>query len=359
MKKIISIAIVCILAISMCLPTFAKDETIIDITSEVKFATALDIYTNFLPVIRTDAQFLDPFSYVNGGDEGFTAPGTGTRTIFIDGIPFNNFFNDRFVIDISAKEEYAIFEYPALWANTYADGSTAKLVYNVDIPKDGIYEFVVVGCAQIKEDAVDNDAKDRGFCISIDGGQQKYQVNTSDTELTFREYSYTYTADEVKTTNITTTNGVNSQFFQVGYVYNITYELTKGTHSIEFWHLNYSGDTVMTKNGSRLNLMGIYVQEFLTETELALYKYPETVEQTETDAPETTKAATTTKADETTKAPETKADETTKAADDKVDEPAVTTAAPATSSGCSSSIGMGAVVIAAIVGSAWVARKKK
>lgn len=356
MKKIISIAIICVLAISMCLPTFAKDETLIDVTSEVKFATVLDVYTNFLPVVRTDAQFLDPFSYVNGGDEGFKAPGSGTRTIFIDGIPFNNFFNDRFVIDISAQDQSAIFEYPSVWANNGSDDSPAKLVYNVDIPKDGIYEFVVVGCAQIKEADVDNDKKDRGFCISVDGGQDKRQINISDTELIFREYSYMYSAEEVKTTNITTANGVNSQFYQVGYIYNITYELTKGTHSIEFWHLNYSGDAVMEKNSSRLNMMGIYVQEFLTETELALYKYPETVAQTETDAPETTKAPETDAPE--TKAPETKAPETN-AADNKAEEPATTTAAPATSSGCSGSVGMGAVVIVAIVGSAWVACKKK
>lgn len=56
MKKIISLVIVCILAAAMCLPTFATDAAPAqDITADVKFATAMEIYTGFLPVVRTDA----------------------------------------------------------------------------------------------------------------------------------------------------------------------------------------------------------------------------------------------------------------------------------------------------------------
>lgn len=191
MKKIISLVIVCILAAAMCLPTFATDAAPAqDITADVKFATAMEIYTGFLPVVRTDAQFISWDTYTNGGDAGFKAPGTGKRDIFMMGFPFVNFFNDRFVVDISKKEEYVMLQYPTCWQNNYEDGSPAKFVYTIDIPKDGIYEFVVVGCAQIKEDQVDNDAKDRGFSISVDG-QDKKQVNISDTQLAFRAYDTT------------------------------------------------------------------------------------------------------------------------------------------------------------------------
>lgn len=361
MKKIISLVIVCILAAAMCLPTFATDAAPAqDITADVKFATAMEIYTGFLPVVRTDAQFISWDTYTNGGDAGFKAPGIGQRDIFMMGFPFVNFFNDRFVIDVSKKEEYVMLQYPTCWQNNYEDGSPAKFVYNVDIPKDGIYEFVVVGCAQITEDNVDNDAKDRGFSISVDG-QDKKQVNISDTQLAFRKYEYNYSLEDVKSKNITTTNGVNSQYFQVGYVYNITYELTKGTHTIEYYHLESSGDTrVDGGNSSRLNFMGLYVQEFLTETELANYKYPETSEIIETDAPTqpvTTKA-------ETTKAETKPADPKTDAATKAPETPTMTAKAPETTAatekkGCGSVVGCGAVVVVAILGSALVAKKRK
>lgn len=113
MKKIISLVIVCILAAAMCLPTFATDAAPAqDITADVKFATAMEIYTGFLPVVRTDAQFISWDTYTNGGDAGFKAPGIGQRDIFMMGFPFVNFFNDRFVIDVSKKEEYVMLQYP-------------------------------------------------------------------------------------------------------------------------------------------------------------------------------------------------------------------------------------------------------
>lgn len=53
----------------MCLPTFATDAAPAqDITADVKFATAMEIYTGFLPVVRTDAQFISWDTYTNGGD---------------------------------------------------------------------------------------------------------------------------------------------------------------------------------------------------------------------------------------------------------------------------------------------------
>ncbi|HCG67366.1 MAG TPA: hypothetical protein DEW22_01590 [Clostridiales bacterium] len=148
MKKILSLIIVCIMALTVCIPTFATSAAPAeDITDSVKFATAMEIYTGFLPVVRTDAQFISCNDYINSGDAGFKAPGVGTRRVTMFDFPFDNFFNDRFVLDISKKDQYVVFEYPSVWQNNYEDGSPAKFVYNIDIPKDGIYEFVVVGCA--------------------------------------------------------------------------------------------------------------------------------------------------------------------------------------------------------------------
>lgn len=357
MKKIISLVLVCIMAAAVCVPAFATEAAspVEDITADVKFTTALEVYTQFLPVVRTDAQFISWDSYTNGNVEGFKAPGSGTRTITMFDFPFVNFFNDRFVVDVSKSEQYVFLSYSSGWANVSDNCPHGELVYNVDIPADGIYEFVVVGCAQIKDAAVDDDSGDRGFTISVDGGTRR-QVNISDTQLSFRDYSYDYSVNDIPTTNITTTNGVNSKYYQVGYVQNITFELTKGTHTIEFTHLYNSGATEMSGNGSRLNFMGIYVQEFLTDVELAAYTYPATEPIVETTAPETTKPETT-KAADTTAAP-TVDDNTTAANDNKGNEPE-TTAAPATSGGCGSIVGCGAVVLVTILGSALVASKRK
>lgn len=359
MKKFLSLIIVCIMALTVCIPTFATSAAPAeDITDSVKFATALEIYSGLLPVVRTDAQFISCSDYINSGDPGFKAPGSGTRRVTMFDVPFVNFFNDRFVYDISKKDQYVILDYPSVWQNNYEDGSPAKFVYNIDIPKDGIYEFVVVGCAQIKAENVDNDAMDRGFSISVDG-ENKKQVNISDTQLAFRSYTYDYSVSEIQEKNIITANGVNSYYYQVGYVYNIQYELTKGSHTVEYYHLEYSGsERLDTRNDSRLNFMGIYVQEYLTDVELALYKYPETSEIVETE--ETTKEKVETKPAVTTSAKEVTAAPTEVAETTKAPAADVTTKADETKkSGCGSFVGGGAVVLVAIFGSAIIASKRK
>ncbi len=363
MKKIISLVLVCIMAAAICVPAFATEAAVEDITADVKFTTVTEIYTQMLPVIRTDAQFISWDSYTNGDVEGFKAPGSGTRNVTMFDFPFVNFFNDRFVLDVSKSEQYVVLSYSSGWANKSDNFPHGELLYTVDIPADGIYEFVVVGCAQIKEEAVDNDEKDRGFTISVDGGTKR-QVNISDTQLIFRDYSYDYSVNDIATTNITTANGVNSKYYQVGYVQNITFELTKGTHTIEFAHLYSSGSTEMSGNGSRLNFMGIYVQEFLTDVELAAYTYPATEPIVETTAPETTKPETT-KIPETTAAPKADTTAAPTVVDSTTTAPADTeskgndTTEPATTGGCGSIVGCGAVVLVTVLGSALVARKRK
>ena len=105
--------------------------------------------------------------------------------------------------------------------------------------------------------------------------------------------------------------------------------------------------------------MGLYVQEFLTEAELANYKYPETSEIIETEAPTqpvTTKAETT-KAE--TKPADPKTDAATKAPETPTTTKAPETTAAAEKKGCGSVVGCGAVVVVAILGSALVAKKRK
>ncbi len=364
MKKILSLALVCVMALAICMPAFATTAATPaqDITDSVKFATALEMYKNKIPVVRKDAQFIDPNQYVNGNDEQFVKPDGGIRTItFMEYIP--KYFEDQFRAMYSIKENYTVFSYPSIWINDLRDAdknviAEAKVVYNFEVPKDGTYEFVVVGCAQIKDAQVGKDKNDRGFCLKVDDGN-KMQVNISDTQLAFREYKYDYSSKDVEDTNIKTDNGVNSYFYQVGYVYNITCELTKGKHTIEYTNLEYSGEE-KPYQGSRLNFMGIYVQEFLTEAELALYTNP--TYPAETDEPETSK----TKDDQTTKAPtpeKTTPEKTEKAPSPvgtKAPTPEKTTKAPEPEKkGCGSFVGGGAVIVVAILGSALVASKRK
>ncbi len=153
--------------------------------------------------------------------------------------------------------------------------------YSVTIPETGEYEIIVVGAAQIKAENVDKDAQDRGFCISFDGGE-KNQVNVSDTLATFRDYTYDYTVSSAKGASVLkTSKGQNSQVYQMSYIYNLKFQLGKGTHTLEFWHLEYSGNETLGGNSTRMNLAGFYVQ-----------KVPVVV----TTAAATTKAAATTAA---------------------------------------------------------------
>ena len=224
--------------------------------------------------------------------------------------------------------------------------------YSFTVEEAGIYEIVFVGCAQIKDDAVDNDAKDRGFAFSIDNGEIQ-QVNISDTSGVFREYSYAYSKADIEAGTIVTTNGVNNKYFLPTYYYGIQLNLTAGSHTLQYYHLFYSGETVFESgNSSRLNFMGAYVQKWLTSDQLANYVYPElTTEEVTTEAPkpETTKAPETdapTEAPEVTEAPETNAPATN----------APETDAPK-SGGCGSMIGFGAFL--AVIPAAVLVIKKK
>ena len=333
MKKIMTAVLILALAVTMCLPASATSAAKArDITDEVKVATVIEMYQNKLPIVRADAIFMDANDYTNDTKAAdWSAPGTGTRQITVVGdTGWTNFNNDQnFWID--ADKEGALFMYPCIWSN---------------ISGPMTYDF------EIKEENVGNDAKDRGFSISVDGGE-KVQVNISDTLGVFRDYSYTYSIEEAKAAEITTANGVNSKFFQLCYYYNIVMDLKKGQHTFEYWHLEYSGaEDLHAVNGSRLNYAGAYVQAALTDAELASYVYPEVT----TEEP-TTKAVTT-KAPVTSKEPGTEAptaDAGTTA------EPSVTTAAPTTGKteekGCASVTLGGIVVVAAVLSFAWKARR--
>ena len=358
MKKLLAILMITALIVSMfTFTSSAADALPQDITADIKWVTAYDMYAQKLPIVRADAVFIPAPEY--DASKVAKAPGAGMRTItFTDwetaGMEF--YFDDYF----NLGDGY--FMYDAVWANSNeTEYDHGLLQYTFEVEEAGTYELVVVGCAQIKADAVDNDEKDRGFAFSFDGGEIK-QVNISDTNGIFRDYSYTYGKAELDSTQITTTNGVNSQYYQMTYFYGIPVELTAGTHTFEYYHLFSSGEFVFQSgNGPRLNYAGAYVQKFLTDVELENYQYPviETQEVTTTEAPETTPAV---PEDTTTEAP---AADTTTAAPEVAD---TTTAAPTTNAptteapkdnegGCGGFVALG--IVAALIPAAVVIRKKR
>lgn len=356
MKKILSILMITALVVSMLtFTTSAADALPQDITADIKWVTAYDMYAQKLPIVRADAVFIPAPEY--DASKVAKAAGAGMRTItFTDweaaGMEF--YFDDYF----NLGDGY--FMYDAVWANSNeTEYDHGLLQYTFEVEEAGTYELVVVGCAQIKADAVDNDEKDRGFAFSFDGGEIK-QVNISDTLGIFRDYSYTYDKAELDATKEVTTNGENSKYYQMTYFYGIPVELTAGTHTFEYYHLFYSGEFVFQSgNGPRLNYAGAYVQKFLTDAELENYQYPviETQEVTTTEAPVTTEAPKETEAPKDTE-PEAPADTTTAAP--TTDAPATdapTTDAPAASGGCGGFVALG--IVAALIPAAVVIRKKR
>ncbi len=345
MKKTLVLVISVILMIALCVPLYAAGKAI-DITDTVKCATMFEMMDGKLKIIRDDAILIPATDYTNAisGDD---LPGTGTRTLTVTNtVGWTNYFNDQdFLLD--AADDSTIWQYPCIWSKILG-----PMTYDFTVEEAGTYEFVVVGCAQIKEEAVDNDAKDRGFCVSVDGGD-KYQVNISDTKGVFRSYTYDYTYDGVKADEIKTANGVNTTNYFMGYYYNIVIDLTAGKHQFEYWGLEYSGDQDLSQStGPRLNYAGTYVQKYLSEAEIELYTYPEYTTEEVTTKPETTKAATT--AEVTTAAPtEPTVDDTTAAP-----APVSTTGAPKTEeSGCKSSVGA-CVLLVALAGTAVFFKKR-
>ena len=214
-----------------------------------------------------------------------------------------------------------------------------------EVEEAGTYELVFVGAAQIKEENVDNDGKDRGFVFRVDNGELR-QVNVSDTSGTFREYAYEYSGADLEDTKIQTANGVNSYYYQMTYYYGIQVELTAGEHTLEFYHLFYSGETLFESgNGTRLNFAGAYVQKWLSESELKDYTYPsdETAEETTaeiTEAPTEAEAPT----DSVTEAPtETEAPTSVETTVESVTVPCTESVE---GSGCGSILGLGTAVVA-------------
>lgn len=356
MKKLTAILISLVLLVNMmAIMASAEEAKPIDITNDIKWVTAYEMYENKLPVVRADAVFVPATEY----DLGLVAkaPGSGTRTVtFTDWAEkgMENYFDDYF----NLGDGY--FFYDSVWANSGSDPyDHGRLSYTFEVAESGTYEIVIVGAGQIKADAVDNDEKDRGFVIQVDGGELQ-QVNISDTAGAFRDYSYSYGKADLEAGLITTTNGVNSQHYQVTYYYGMQVYLSAGTHTLDYYHLYYSGDYVFESgNGPRLNYMGAYVQKYLTGIEWESYQYPETT------APETTVAP----EPETTKAPETEAPEATTDSTDIIEDPvteAPTTEAPAPEQtdapaaeekGCGAMVSLGTVL--ALIPAAIVIKKKR
>ena len=351
MKKLTAILVAIVLMLNMmAIMASAADTTAkpIDITNDIKWVTAYEMYEKKLPVVRADAVFVPAMDY-----QAATAPGSGIRTIMFtdwETSGMTNYFDDYFNCDDG------VFMYEAVWANSVADPYDHGLMsYTFEVAESGTYEIVIVGAGQIKADAVDNDAKDRGFVVQVDDGDLQ-QVNISDTAGVFRDYSYSYGKADLEAGLITTTNGVNSQHYQMTYYYGIQVHLTAGTHTLNYYHLFYSGETnIESGNGPRLNYAGAYVQKYLTGVEWESYQYPETTAPETTAEPETTQAPETkapetdapTEAPEVTEAPETQAPETK----------APETQAPKSEGGCGSMVGFATII--ALVPAALVLKKKR
>ena len=358
MKKFTALLIALVLMMNMVAIMASADATKpTDITADIKWVTAYDMYANKLPVVRADAIFM----YADEYDTSLVGklPGSGLRMItFTDweSAGLTNYFNDVFYV------ENGTFAYNAVWANNSQDGDASapydhgRLSYTFEVPEDGTYELVIVGCGQIKAENVDNDSKDRGFTYQIDGGEL-FQVNISDTPGAFVAYEYDYDKATLESTAITTTNGVNSYKYQMVYYYGMQMYLTAGTHTLDYYHLFYSGEHVFESgNGPRLNYAGAFVQKYLSGTEWENYVYPETTVPETTVAPETTEAP---EVDETTKAPD--ADETTAAPEGGDATQAPTTNAPTTDKaeekGCGAMMGFAAII--ALVPAAVVLKTKR
>ena len=349
MKKITAILIAIFMLANMMAIVASANALPTDITNQISWVTAYEMYEKQLPIVRADAVFMCASDYTAA-----TAPGSGIRMVTITDWAekgMTEYFDDYF------NEGDGFFFYDAVWANSVADPYDHGLMeYSFTVEEAGIYEIVFVGCAQIKAENVDNDSKDRGFAFSIDNGEIQ-QVNISDTSGIFTDYAYSYSKADIEAGTIVTTNGVNNKYFLPTYYYGIQLNLTAGSHTLQYYHLFYSGETVFESgNGPRLNYMGAYVQKWLTSDELANYKYPETtVEPETTPAPETEAPAT--EAPKETEAPATEAPVADTEAPVATNAPE-TTKAPEKSGGCGSMMSIGAV-LAIIPVAALVIKKKR
>ncbi len=351
MKKLTAILVAIVLMMNMMAicasaANYANAQPI-DITNNIKWTTLYEMYEKKLPIVRADAVFIPAVEY-----EAATAPGSGMRTITITDWAekgMTAYFDDYFNLGDG------FFMYDGVWANSVADPYDHGLMtYSFNVPETGTYEIVFLGCGQITDANLDNDQKDRGFAFQIDDGDIM-QVNISDTEGVFREYSYNYNKADLEAGRLYTTNGINNKYYQPTYYYGIQLALTAGSHTLDFYHLFSSGDHVFTSgNGPRLNYFGAYVQKYLSDAELAAYVYPElTTEEVTTAAPEPeTTAAPETQAPGTL-APETQAPETQAPATQ-----APTTEAPKAEGGCGAMVGFG-TVLAIIPVAALVIKKKR
>ncbi len=345
MKKILVTTIIMAMLLSLVAVSAAAAPegcTAIDVTADVKFASSLVMYRDGLAIIRDDAVYVDCQEYDLTLTEA-KAPGAGTRIITISDFD-EAAYKDQLQFDYSYFGE-GTWGYNMTWANCHDDTKSSKMVYKFTVPESGEYEFVIVGAAQIKAENVGNDAKDRGFSYSIDGGQ-KYQVNISDSPLIFRDYTYAYTMAE----GLACEADGTYLLYVPGYVYNIKAHLTAGEHTFEYYHLEWSGETDLRGgNGPRLNYAGFYYQKAIDAIAFENYVYPiaaTTTEEITTEAATTEEITTEAPGDDATEAP----------GNDATQAPADTTE-PA-KSGCGSTVSVAAIVLA-FAGSCFVISKKR
>ena len=142
MKRIFAFLMILSLFVGVMAFTASAEETLPrDITDDIKWITAYDMYMQRLPVVRDDAVFIHPMDY-----EASTAPGSGVRDIVFtdwEEVGMEDYFDDYFSFGDG------FFSYDAVWAKSvdvpYDHG---LMTYTFEVEEAGTYELVFVGAAQ-------------------------------------------------------------------------------------------------------------------------------------------------------------------------------------------------------------------
>jgi len=232
MKKLFSfVLIACMFATFIIVPASAEIVSD-DITSDVLFLYDMDMEELGIDLIKDNASFV--------GSSSFT-----TNTTAVDPGGYN-LVDNRSLAYTLTDGTIINKSFSMLWMNNPSTDSgvavnDAKLGYTFNVETAGTYEFIFVMTAV----RTTEEAAQRGFGYSIDSSSKKL-VNI-DNAISMA-YSYTYSYSDM------VFNGKGDSYFQPGYVYGITADLTVGAHTLDFYHYEDWG-----ANG-RPNYGGFYYQ---------------------------------------------------------------------------------------------------
>ncbi len=231
---------------------------VIEVT-DFKYVSAYNMYRDKLPIVRYDAIEVHADQY----DRTLSVPNPGRETaaVKIEGSDFEDYFGDYwnlgggvFLYDSAVNPENKYFD---------VTSTHTRIVYTFTVPEDGKYEFVFVANAR-----TDNVSIYRGFAYTIDDSDF-YQIRCEKTGSVFNQSpKYEYSVSDLEA------GGTNC--YQPTYYYNLTAELSAGTHTLSYYPLlGFNGITGLPIDECGMDLHGFYVQKYLTEQELAVYEYPD------------------------------------------------------------------------------------